>query len=70
MDPPELASEPSRSRIGATSEPAPELRVLGWVMLGLYSNLILSHTSSIIFPLTMSNLMFYPLHDECHILSK
>ena len=34
MDPPELASEPPRSRIGATSNSAPELRVLGWVMLG------------------------------------
>ena len=34
MDPPELASEPPRSRIGAASNSAPELRVLGWVMLG------------------------------------
>ena len=34
MDPPELASEPPRSHIGAASNSAPELRVLGWVMLG------------------------------------
>jgi hypothetical protein len=34
MDPPELASEPPRSRIGATSNSAPHLRVLGGVMLG------------------------------------
>jgi hypothetical protein len=34
MDPPELASKPPRSRIGAASNSAPELRVLGWVMLG------------------------------------
>ena len=33
MDPPELASEPPRSRIGAASNSAPELRRLGWVML-------------------------------------
>jgi hypothetical protein len=31
MDPPELASEPTRS---SASNSAPELRVLGWVMLG------------------------------------
>jgi hypothetical protein len=34
MDPPELASEPPRSRIGAASNSAPHLRVLGGVMLG------------------------------------
>jgi hypothetical protein len=37
MDPPELASEPPRSRIGAASNSAPELRVLGWVMLGVFT---------------------------------
>ena len=35
MDPPELASEPPWSRIGAASNSTPELRRLGWVMLGL-----------------------------------
>jgi hypothetical protein len=35
MDPPELASEPPRSRIGAASNSALHLRVLGGVMLGL-----------------------------------
>ena len=34
MDPPELASEPPHSRIGATSNSAPHLTPLGWVMLG------------------------------------
>ena len=34
MDPPELASKPPRSRIGAALNSALELRVLGWVMLG------------------------------------
>ena len=34
MDPPELASKPPRSRIGAALNSVPELRVLGWVMLG------------------------------------
>ena len=34
MDPPELASEPPRNRIGAASNSAPHLRVLGGVMLG------------------------------------
>jgi hypothetical protein len=34
MDPPELASEPPQSRIGAASNSAPHLRVLGGVMLG------------------------------------
>ena len=34
MDPPELASEPPRSRIGAASNSAPELRPLGRIMLG------------------------------------
>ena len=35
MDPQELASEPPWSRIGAASNSAPELRVLGWVMLSV-----------------------------------
>ena len=35
MNPPELASEPPRSRIGAASNSAPHLRPLGWVMLGV-----------------------------------
>ena len=35
MDPPELASEPPRSRIGAASNSAPHLTPLGWVMLGV-----------------------------------
>jgi hypothetical protein len=39
MDPPELASEPPRSRIGAASNSAPHLRVLGWVMLGVASRI-------------------------------
>jgi hypothetical protein len=34
MDPPELASEPPQSRIGAASNSAPHLTPLGWVMLG------------------------------------
>ena len=34
MNPLELASEPPQSRIGAASNSAPELRRLGWVMLG------------------------------------
>ena len=40
MDPPELASKPPRSRIGAALNSAPELRVLGWVMLGFILGLL------------------------------
>ena len=43
MDPPELASEPPRSRFGAASNSALHLRVLGWVMLG-YVDLVLNWT--------------------------
>jgi hypothetical protein len=40
MDPPELASEPPRSHIGAASNSALHLRVLGGVMLGLQWSLM------------------------------
>jgi hypothetical protein len=45
MDPPELASEPPRSRIGATSNSALHLRVLGGVMLGVQTQLKLLITA-------------------------
>jgi hypothetical protein len=46
MDPPELASEPPRSRIGAASNSAPELRRLGWVMLGDLTSLLGAFTKN------------------------